>query len=147
MKFRVKDDDGRDYVVEELEEEKVIPPEVQDDDETLSAEEIKGLRELLAHGPELLALLKDEHEEHAADSEEEEEEKEELEDEEPLEEEEEKEEEIIEDEEKEEILETKSHDSKKAFGSIEQNKKTFVDDSLTDNVSDAWAKRYNGGKR
>ena len=130
MKFRVKDDDGRDYVVEELEEEKVIPPEVQDDDETLSAEEIKGLRELLAHGPELLALLKDEHEEHAADSEEEEEEKEEL-----------------EDEEKEEILETKSHDSKKAFGSIEQNKKTFVDDSLTDNVSDAWAKRYNGGKR
>jgi len=148
MKFRVKDEDGRDYVVEELEEEKVIPPETveDDEDETLSAEEIKALRELLGVAPRLMDLLKDEHQEHAEDEEvEEDEEKEEeyREDED--------EDEIIEDdddeiEEKEEILETKSRDSKKAYGSIEKSKKTFVDDSLTDNVSDAWAKRYNGGK-
>ena len=81
-------------------------------------------------------LLKEEHKEHAED---EDEDKDEY------------EEEIIEDddeeiEKKEEILETKSHDSKKAYGSIEKIKKAYIDDSLTDSVSDAWAKRYNGGR-
>ena len=138
MKFHVKDDDGKDYIVEELEEEKVIPPETVEDDEdkALSAEEIKSLRELLTGAPRLMDLLKEEHKEHAED---EDEDKDEY------------EEEIIEDddeeiEKKEEILETKSHDSKKAYGSIEKIKKAYVDDSLTDSVSDAWAKRYNGGR-
>lgn len=141
MKFHVKDDDGKDYIVEELEEEKVIPPETveDDEDETLSAEEIKSLRELLTVAPRLMDLLKEEHKEHAEDEDEDKDEYEED------------EEEIIEDddeeiEKKEEILETKSHDSKKAYGSIEKIKKAYVDDSLTDSVSDAWAKRYNGGR-
>ena len=138
MKFHVKDDDGKDYIVEELEEEKVIPPETveDDEDETLSAEDIKSRRELLTVAPRLMDLLKEEYKEHAED---EDEDKDEY------------EEEIIEDddeeiEKKEEILETKSHDSKKAYGSIEKIKKAYVDDSLTDSVSDAWAKRYNGGR-
>lgn len=136
MKFHVKDDDGKDYIVEELEEEKVIPSETveDDEDETLSAEEIKSLRELLTVAPRLMDLLKEEHKEHAEDEDEDEDEEEIIEDD---------DEEI---EKKEEILETKSHDSKKAYGSIEKIKKAYVDDSLTDSVSDAWAKRYNGGR-
>ena len=138
MKFRVKDDDGRDYVIEELEEEKVVPPEeVKDEGEGLSADEIVELRKLLEAAPKIYALLEVKEEKEEVVDEDIEEEKDE-----------EEEEEITdsEDEEEEEkILETKSCDSKKAFGSIEKNTKTQVDDSLEDNVSDAWSKRYNGG--
>ena len=39
----------------------------------------------------------------------------------------------------------KGCDSKKSFGAIERKKKN-IDDSLTDEISEAWAKRYGGAK-
>lgn len=142
MKFRIKDEDGSEYTVEEMIEEKTT-----DDAEeilTLTEDEIKALKTLAASASQLLNLLTVETKEHEAVSDEDEieEEKEVIEDEDEIE-----EEETIEDEdedEEEEILETKSYDSKKSFGSIERNSKK-VDDSLTDSISEAWTKRYNGG--
>ena len=125
--------------------------EIPEDAEVLLSEtfdgetedEIKALKSLAASATQILELLNVEKKEHEAVSDDELEEKEIDEDDED----EVDEEEVVmdEDEEKEEeILETKSYDSKKSFGSIERKTQT-VDDSLTDSVSEAWAKRYNGG--
>ena len=137
MKFHVKQrDEGFD--VEEILEEKseeTGKPEVKSEDEgnTLTSEEISALKGLAAAAPQLLGLLKVEHEEHAdpdftdADPEEEEDDK------------------TMNDE---EIIETDKKksacDSKRLFGSIEKEKAT-VDDSIEeDEIAAAWAKRYGG---
>ena len=137
MKFHVKQrDEGFD--VEEILEEKseeTGKPEVKSEDEgnTLTSEEISALKGLAAAAPQLLGLLKVEHEEHAdpdftdADPEEEEDDK------------------TMNDE---EIIETDKKksacDSKRSFGSIEKKKAT-VDDSIEeDEIAAAWAKRYGG---
>ena len=139
MKFHVKQrDEGFD--VEEILEEKseeTGKPEVKSEDEgnTLTSEEISALKGLAAAAPQLLGLLKVEHEEHAdpdftdADPEEEEDDK------------------TMNDE---EIIETDKKksacDSKRSFGSIE-TKKATVDDSIEeDEIAAAWAKRYGGIK-
>lgn len=146
MKFRIKDNDGSEYTVEEMIEEKTT-----DDAEEMTAlteDEIRALKALAASASQILELLNVEKKEHEAVSDEEE--MEEEKEEEVVEDEDEDEEEAIldedEDEEKEEeILETKSYDSKKSFGSIER-KTQKVDDSLTDSISEAWTKRYGGIK-
>lgn len=131
-KYRVHTDD-EDFEVEELDEEtegeSVTNAEVTDDE--LSSEEIAALKQLAAIAPKLVEMCNG-----TADcgegTEEVVDEDEELED--------------AEEEEKEEVVETqKGHDSKKSFGSIENHKKQ-ADSVETDEVSDAWAKRF-GGKR
>ena len=138
MKFRIKDEDGKDYEVEEILEKK----SEEDAEEVgtvekveLSEDEIKALKTLAAKANDLLALL----DSTTQTDEEEEEEKVEDEDED--------EEEVMDaDEEVVETCEEKTtHDSKSAFGSL-SSKKYRVDDSLEDEVSAAWAKRYGGNR-
>ena len=137
MKFRIKDEDGKDYEVEEILEQKSEDDAseaetIEITSNELSDEEIKVLKELVAKAPEILNLLnveKKEHEENPELLDEDEEysddEKEEYSD------------------ENEEVIETQTHDSKSSFGSL-VSRKTNVDDSLEDEVSAAWAKRYGG---
>lgn len=135
MKFRIKDEDGKDYEVEEILEKK----SEEDAEEVgtvekveLSEDEIKALKTLAAKANDLLALL-----DSTTQTDEEEEEKVEDEDEEEV---------MDADEEVVETCEEKTtHDSKSAFGSL-SSKKYRVDDSLEDEVSAAWAKRYGGNR-
>lgn len=132
-KFYVKDEEGEDFTVEEFEEH-----EQDSEPEELTADEILSLKKLAAHVDKILEIVNTA--EHDAKDDEDIEEKEEVEE--------------IEDsdekEEKEEIIETdktKGHDSIKAFGSIERNRKIKTDDSLEERelaIANAWAKRYGG---
>lgn len=155
MKFRIIDEDGREHTVEEVIEKETTDTEVETEVETkdeaiFSDDEIQALKSLAQSAPKLLELLAVEKEEHKenpelldedeeADIEDEDEEDDEVLDED--------EEEMVEDEdEEEEVIDTckgKSRDSKRSYGSIERHKKS-VDDSMTDDISSAWAKRYGG---
>lgn len=143
-KYHVVDADGSEYNVEELDEELVEEEKFEDDDpafNALSSEEIEALKRLAGVADKLLAML----ETHDSDMDEDnliqkDEDEEEIEDED-----EEREEVIDTDEEEEEKKPT--HDSKKSFGSLESKKKTSVEDnSLIDEISDAWSKRFGGNK-
>ena len=135
-KYRVKDADGEQYEIEEIEtmDEEVEETEFEEVVEPLTNEEIASLRELAARAHELLALL-DTAEDDVVDEEVDEVEETDINtyDEEG--------EEVEEDEEK--VIDVKSCDSKKSIGAIERNK-TKVDDSLDDDISSAWAKRFGG---
>ena len=141
MKYRIKDEDGKEVIVEEMNDEeieKVVDEEPITEEptsEALSPEEISALKRLAGVADKLVAMC-----EETTDA---------LEEIQP-EEAEEDEEEMVEDEEEnpeEEIIDTKAHDSKKSFGAIEK-KKTSVDDSIDDDleIANAWAKRYGGAK-
>lgn len=142
MKFKIKDEDGRNYEIEEItsndaDVEEVRNEEIVKDDESLTPDEISTLRKLIEVAPRLIKLLEVETKEHTENPE--------LVDEDI------DEEEVVEDsddeEEKEEILETKYRDSKKSIGSLESKKSTMLDDSLNcSSVEAAWAKRYGGNK-
>lgn len=141
-KYHVIDDDGSEYQVEELDEELV--EETQDDEpeiNTLSNEEIEALKKLAAVADKLVALIETKDAEEGMEENnlvDEDEDSEELDDED------EEEEEVIDTEEEEKKI---THDSKKSFGSLESKKrKAVVDNSLVDEVSDAWTKRYGGIK-
>lgn len=134
-KFRIKDEDGMEYQVEEI--EKTIPTD--DDMSTLSDEEISALKKLAAVADKLVALTEttDEVEEEVKKSV-----NEVLEDE---------DEEIEEKEDKEEIVDTDEDDNEKGsmHDSINSLEKSSVNDSIdvqTD-IANAWAKRYMGGNR
>ena len=139
MKFHVKQRDEGGFDVEEVLEEKseeTAPAvsEAKDEVPALTSEEISALKGLAAAAPQLLGLLKVEHEEHAdpdftdADPDEDEDEDDKT----------------MNDE---EIIETdkkSAYDSKRSFGAIEKQKAT-VDDSLNEeDIEAAWAKRYGG---
>lgn len=131
-KYIIHDGDD-DYIVSELEENEDIDVDqtpVETSGVALTDEEIAALKGLAAVAPKLMALVNT--------TEEEPEEIEEIEE----------TEDACKDkdevEEKEEVIETR--DSKKSFGSIERKRKTNVDDSLVDEISEAWAKRYGGNK-
>lgn len=140
MKIVVKDEEGKTYTVEELiEKEAEKPAEEPKKDEVpaaLSDDEVASLKKLAACADKLVALLdveKDEHEEQPGVTDEEEDGEKD------------KDEEL-----KDEVIETDKmrKDSKSSFGSIEKKKAAKVDDSLEDDVSAAWAKRYsNGGNK
>lgn len=129
-KFRIRDDEGNNYEVEEI--ETVEPVE-------LTQEEIISLKELASKASEILALLNNEvvdedKEEEVKDKEEKEvvdEDKEEVKDED--------EEEIIDSEEKEKVK-----DSKKSYGSIESHKSIVDSFDKEQEIAKAWAKRYGG---
>lgn len=147
MKFRIKDEDGNQYIVEEDKRDDIIDSDediveesveaiekVDDADETaLTSDEITALKQLAAIAPKLMAMVNGE----VTDADEDIEEDVESE----------STEEIIDtdetlEEEKDKELTT---DSAKSFGSIEKRAKRSVDDSLNDDISAAWQKRLNGG--
>ena len=145
MKFKIKDEDGRNYEIEEIETNddditEVSEIETVEEKEELTPEDIITLKKLIEAAPKLIKLLAVEEKEHAENPE--------LVDEDMVEDEEEEIAEVEdedEEEEKEEILETKTHDSKKSIGSLESKKVTRLDDSLDCcSVEKAWAKRYGG---
>ena len=135
MKFRIKDDDGKEFEVEELEEtkdseeefEKKEKEEVKDD--ALTAEEIASLKQLAAVSSELIKLLEVEKEEHANDNEE-------------------KAEEVIDTDEHDYV---KANDSKGSFGSIEKKEKKGVNDSNEYasqlEIENSWQNRFKGGNK
>lgn len=130
----VKDEDGEEFDVREVEE--IEETEDVGGEEELTGDEKKALKMLAGIADKLAKIvLKNE-------GEKEEEEVEETEDED--EEEVEAEEEV--EEENEELVDTdrKACDSRRSFGSIEKKKKSSVDDSIEESVNEAWAKRYGG---
>lgn len=137
MKFNVTDENGEEYSVEEIEhDDPVATP--NDEEASLSPDDIAALKELAAVASQLIALV-DKPADNTVGDEGEEEEGEEEEGEE------------VEEEEGDVVVDTKDFaehkkvgDAKKSIGSIE--KPVSLDDSVEDAISNAWAKRYNGGK-
>lgn len=136
-KYRIKDADGCEYEVKELttvdedmDEENDVDVDVKTENEELTPEDIAALKKLAAIAPQLVALV-EKPETETTDEEEIDED------------------EYVDEDEDEEVVDTcgkkMRRDSKKSFGAIEREKKT-VDDSLTDDVAAAWAKRYGGNK-
>lgn len=133
-KYRIIDEDGDHYEVEEVETEEVKTPEttedpVKDDDSALSDEEIRALKNLASVADKLLSLVTE-----AQTTDEDTDEDEEM---------------IKED--KEEIIDTDeeelkkpTYDSKKSFGSIEKPVKTVDSLGADLDIESAWAKRYGG---
>lgn len=133
-KYRIIDEDGDRYEVEEVETEEVKDPEttedpVEDDDSVLSDEEIRALKRLAGVAEKLVSLVA---EAQATDEDPDEDE------------------EMIE-EDKEEIIDTDEEelkkptcDSKKSFGAIEKPVKTTDSLDADLDIAAAWAKRYGG---
>ena len=133
-KYRIIDEDGDRYEVEEVETEEVKTPDtcedpVKDDDSVLSDEEIRALKRLAGVADKLVSLVA---EAQATDEDTDEDE------------------EMIE-EDKEEIIDTDEEelkkptcDSKKSFGAIEKPVKTTDSIDADLDIAAAWAKRYGG---
>lgn len=140
MKFNVRDENGKEYKVEEVEEVKKTDDEDETkkpltntctDEDGLSPEEIAALKKLAGMADKLCALV-----DTTTDEEVEEEEEEEIED---------------EGEQIEEVIDTdepkKAKDSiKKSAGAIEKKTIKTGDSVEEDDVSAAWAKRYGGNR-
>lgn len=135
-KYRIIDEDGDHYEVEEVETEEVKAPEktedpVKDDDSALSDEEIRALKRLAGVADKLVSLVA---EAQATNTDEDADEDEEMI--------EENKEEIIDTDEEE--LKKPTCDSKKSFGSIEKPVKTVDSLDADLDITAAWAKRYGG---
>lgn len=135
-KFIVKDEDGREYDIEQLDDDMTeVPAEETHDDEPgeagLTSDEIAQLKQLAAAAPKLMALIEVEKEEHDVD-----EDLEETLDDCGT------NEEIVDTDEDEEELPMKK-DSTKSVGSIEIRKKS-KDSCVSESIENAWAKRYGG---
>lgn len=116
-KFYVRDADGEEYEVEEVEEldegnNKVTEP-------ALTADEIAALKKLAEVADRLIATVETAEEEPVADKKDKKTEKK-----------------------TEEVIETKTNDSMRSFGAIETKK--VVDEAIDNDVDDAWTKRYGG---
>lgn len=133
-KYRIIDEDGDHYEVEEVETEEVKAPEtredpVEDDDSALSDEEIRALKNLASVADKLLSLVTE-----AQTTDEDTDEDEEMIEEDN--------EEIIDTDEEE--LKKPTCDSKKSFGAIEKPVKTVDSLGADLDIESAWAKRYGG---
>ena len=113
-KFYVRDADGEEYEVEEVEELDEGENEVTEP--ALTADEIAALKKLAEVADRLIATLETAEEEPVTDEEPE--------------------------ENTEEVVETKTNDSMRSFGAIERKK--VVDETIDNDVDDAWTKRYGG---
>lgn len=141
MKFNVKDADGNEFTVEEVEKttetEKVDPVETHDDDATsLSSDEIAALKGLAAVADKLVALANTGASDGCGgegmdDSDDDDEDDED---------------DTIVDTDKADKPAKKVGDARASVGSLEKKQKRATDSVETDAVADAWAKRYNGGK-
>lgn len=128
--FRIKDEDGAEYKVEEVEEQDAC--ETKDEVTPLSEEEITALRKLLPHIDKLVTLTEVKTEDTTDLPEDK------LNDEDDL------DEEDLDAEKEEEVVDTdKIHDSKKSVGSLEK-RKVVANDSVDvqDDINTAWTKRY-----
>ena len=123
-KFYVRDADGEQYEVEEVEEDKneVTEP-------ALNADEIAALKKLAEVADRLIATVETAEEEPVADK------KTEKKTEEPV-------ADKKTEKKTEEVIETKTNDSMRSFGAIEPKK--VVDEAIDNDVDDAWTKRYGG---
>lgn len=136
-KYRIIDEDGDRYEVEEVETEEAETPDtdedpVKDDDSALSDEEIRALKNLASVADKLLSLVTE-----AQTTDEDTDEDEEMI-------EEDKEEIIDTDEEEDEDDKKPTCDSKKSFGAIEKPVKTIDSLGADLDIESAWAKRYGG---
>ena len=134
MKFNVRDENGKEYDIEEIEDETEEPlTNTFTDEDSLSPEEIAALKKLAGMADKLCALVDTTTDEEVEDEEEEEEE---IED---------------EGEQIEEVIDTdepkKAKDSiKKSAGAIEKKTIKTEDSVEEDDISAAWAKRYGGNR-
>lgn len=147
-KYRIKDADGCEYEVKELttvdndmDEDDRIDVDVKTENEELTPEDIAALKKLAAIAPQLVELIEkpaaettDEDVDVDVDKDEEDDVNVDVD---------------TDENEDEEVVDTcgkkMRRDSKKSFGAIEREKKN-VDDSLTDDIAAAWAKRYGGNR-
>ena len=132
-KFIIKDEDGSTYEVTETSDEETVEPSAPEeihDDEGLTSEEIALLKKLAAHADEIIAsfskttdeepeVLEDDGEDLEAG-------------------------EVVDEDPDEEVLDTKSTDSKKSFGSLEKRKaKDSISlDDKEQEIAKAWADRF-----
>lgn len=140
-KFVVRDENNKEYEVEEVAEVKETDADESAGTESaaLSEDEIGALKKLASMADKLIALVEIEKDEHADEPESEmldEDEDEEVEEEEF--------EEVVDTD--EEVEKMTRHDSKRSVGSIEKKRKTQDSDSHEHDVAQAWAKRYGGTK-
>lgn len=132
MKFKIHDEDGSTFEIEEIQDDEIVEtdpvdePVVDEDANALTPEEISALKSLAAVADKLLAIIPAENPDEVVDEEEV------VEDADPT----------IEEEKEEEVIDTKSCDSKKSFGSVEKKVK---DAKPSISVDEAWQKRYGGG--
>ena len=147
MKFNVRDENGKEYCVEEVEKSTETTDETtpltntEDEDKALLPDEISALKRLAAVADKLIALTNTTDEDVDSDVDETD----------------------IDDEEeevKEEVIDTaslgsnKANDSKKTAKdsikksacAIEKSNASVNDSVDTDEIADAWAKRYGGNK-
>lgn len=132
-KFRIKDEDGMEYSIEEVEKE--IPAQ-DEDTSALTEDEILALKKLAAVADKLVSLTKEVED---ADPEVKKEVNEVLEDE---------DEDSDEDEDEDEKVVDTDEKSDKMHDSVNSLAKPSVKDSIDSqlDIVNAWAKRYNGGK-
>lgn len=142
MKFKVRDEDNKEFEVEEIEEVQEYDEEPTENgtSASLSEEEIGALKKLASVADKLVALIeieKDEHAEEPASEMLDEDEDEEVEEDDD-------EEEIVDTD--EEMLKVSKRDSRKSVGAIERKSSRDSIDSHEEDVAQAWAKRYGGIK-
>lgn len=132
-KFHIKDEDGMEYSVEEIEKE---VPAQDEDTSALTEEEILALKKLAAVADKLVSLTTETED---ADPEVKKEVNEVLEDED--------EDEDSDEEDDEKIVDT-DENADKMHDSVNSLAKPSVNDSIDSqlDIASAWAKRYNGGK-
>lgn len=123
-KFYVKDDDGKNYMVEEMDEDLVENESTEETHDVdvagLSNEELDALKRLASVADKLIAMATTVDNVEETESEE-----------------------VIDTDEESEDLGVKNRDSKKSFGSIERKvEKDSVD--VQESIVDAWTKRYGG---
>ena len=126
-KFRIKDETGCNYEIEEITDE-TIEEVTNDEIEVLTQEEILALKQIAAVAPSILKLLTQQKDETV--------------------EEEEVEEEVVNEEEiiDSEGINTKENkkDSKKSYGAIEKQNNVKDSFDVEEEIAKAWAKRYGG---
>lgn len=132
MKFKIHDEDGSTFEIEEIKDDEIVEtdpvdePIVDENVNALTPEEVSALKALAAVADKLMAIIPAEKTDEVV-------EEEVVEDADPV---------VTEEETEEEVIDTKSCDSKKSFGSVEKKVK---DAKTSISVEDAWQKRYGGG--
>ena len=147
MKFKIKDENGKEFEVEEVAEQDEgcgsEPEDVHDDESaTLTPEEIASLKELAAIAPELKKLLEKKEEATSSEGEQHDEETEALDEDET-------------EKAKEEVIDTEPEEPGKVKDSISRaagkvERKVITDSRMMNEsleVEDAWTKRFNGGTK
>lgn len=149
-KYKIRDEDGNVMTVEEEEvkEKDACAEQIDDDEMSLTSDEITALKSLAGVADKLMALLNKD----VTDDDKEIEKKTQIvkkksddDDEEEIEKEDEDEEIVDTDEDVEEAIVKKTTDSRRSIGAIERHQKaTDSEFDKEDEIAQAWAKRYGG---